>query len=466
MRRRLQAQGGELKKRHGGDRAEEPGDGRGKRERDAPNGRRRRRLAGVLAKRLPDAGLAQVDDPRHGTGRRWSLSAILTGVMAAMLAGCRSLAEMEAATAEMSLPIRKLLGLKRRLPDTTVRSLLIKLVPDELRQCIYRQIRAAYRRKALRPEGVPFGVASMDGKVTAIDENDQRLAQRVRRKDGSTYGLVRTITTVLSSTRARPCLDAAPIPPHTNEMGHFIDAVIALMNAYPASLFRLITYDAGACAFVNARFIAEETPYDYMFRLGNQPKLLALAEKLLGSPASPRVPDKVVKERRSGDRVRYELFTGVCGPLESKKWHRLCRARTFVRVQRTVRRHDGKTTVGNRYWVTSLEGETLSPEQWLRVARGHWGVENNAHNTLDRIFAEDARPWITSDPQGTVALMLLRRMTYNILTLYRAVTTRSKENRTMPWRALLRGFFITLVAATEKQLEGFLEVKHPAPHAA
>ena len=90
--------------------------------------------------------------------------------------------------------------------------------------------------------------------------------------------------------------------------------------------------------------------------------------------------------------------------------------------------------------------------------RSHWGVENNAHHTLDTAFAEDDRPWIAADPHGRLAVLLLRRIAYTLLALYRAVTLRSDEGRATRWKVLLQSMRDVLVAATEEQLAGLHEI--------
>ena len=69
-------------------------------------------------------------------------------------------------------------------------------------------------------------------------------------------------------------------------------------------------------------------------------------------------------------------------------------------------------------------------------------------------FRVDDRPWITADPQGMVAVLLLRRMAYNILALYRSVTLRSEDNRLMPFKRRLRRVWAVLVAASAADLDG------------
>jgi hypothetical protein len=90
----------------------------------------------------------------------------------------------------------------------------------------------------------------------------------------------------------------------------------------------------------------------------------------------------------------------------------------------------------------------------MLIVRSHWGVENENHHTFDTAFAEDDRPWIEADPHGMLAVLLLRRIAYTLLALYRAVTIRSAEGRATRWRALLQSVRDVLIAATEDQLAG------------
>ena len=111
----------------------------------------------------------------------------------------------------------------------------------------------------------------------------------------------------------------------------------------------------------------------------------------------------------------------------------------------------------NRYFISSLEAGKLTAPQWLKLVRMHWGVENNCHNTWDTAFEEDDRLWITADPKGAMNVMLLRRIAYNMLALFRAVTQRSEEKRMTPWKDLLRWVYNTLIAAQETDLAGLRE---------
>ena len=185
---------------------------------------------GAFNKRLPEARLDAVPDPRHQPSCRWRLATILKVIAMSMVAGCKSFKQMEALSKESSLATRKKLGIPRRLPDTTARETVIRLEPDDIRPCIHRQVRAAHRRKALPPKGLPFGVVALDGKVTAVKGLTGPSTQIVR-QGTHRYGLVRTTTALLVSACARPCIDAVPIPRWTNEMGHYPEVLEGLDKA-------------------------------------------------------------------------------------------------------------------------------------------------------------------------------------------------------------------------------------------
>lgn len=57
-----------------------------------------RRIAGMLRKRLHEARLDALDDPRACRGRRWKLTTLLHGVLVGLCAGRKSLGELEELT--------------------------------------------------------------------------------------------------------------------------------------------------------------------------------------------------------------------------------------------------------------------------------------------------------------------------------------------------------------------------------
>ncbi len=198
-----------------------------------------RRIAGVMRSRLPELKLQQVQDPRHTRGRRWKhLPVLLRAVIVSVMAGCKSTMETDALTDEMSIPLRRMLGIARRVPDTTIRQALVRITPDELRARLHTQVKAAHRRKALAPVGLPFGHVAVDGRTTALPDMEKEkrptqgdvawAKQYAQQQSGSQKRLMRTVTCALVSATAKPCIDVFPIPAKTNEMGHFSTVVRGL----------------------------------------------------------------------------------------------------------------------------------------------------------------------------------------------------------------------------------------------
>jgi hypothetical protein len=409
-------------------------------------------VLGYLLARLPEAGFEQVADPRRGP-KKWRLPALLTAAVVGAMGGCRSVFEVEQLTALLSPSVRRRLGLARRLPDTTLRDVLCALSVDELRACLHRLVRAAWRRKALQPQGLPFGVVTLDGKGTALPCWDDDFVQKHQPEGELPFGLVRTVTCTLVSAAGRPCLDAIPIPARTNEMGHFKAAFDSVNKTYGA-LFRLVTYDAGALSDDNGRHVVDAGKH-YLLRLkGEQRTMYKLAEELL-DPHEVVAQTVDVLDNRTTITRRLVLLTvnqswayGDGKSAVESVWQH---ARTFLRVE-SIQTKDGEVVAREaRMYVSSLQEKELTPEQWLLLVRSHWGVEVS-HNAIDTAFAEDDRPWIVADGNGMLAVLVLRRIAYTLLALFRSVSLRSEARRAMRWGELLRWIGASLVAATEPHL--------------
>ena len=410
--------------------------------------RENRRILGWLSSRCAVFAWSLVTDRRVISRSCWGLSTILSTVVTGLLAGCRSVADLEALTSSMSPACRSLLGLGRRLPDTTFRRVLVSLMPAQLRQVLHAQVRRFHRSKALDPEGLRWGVVSMDGKMSSLSSWDHHYAQQQGKR-----GVIRTITACLISSPGRPCLDAFPIPAATNEMGAYLPALAELVEAYAGlHLFRVVMYDAGACSEANARGTCALNLHYVMQLTANQPALLAEATRIL-----PLAPAHVFETGPKHSRVRYtvRISDEMAAFLD---WDHL---KTVVHVHRDELRADGGVVArGDRYFVSSLAKVVLTAERWATLIRARWGVENNCHHTFDTAFAEDERMWFEADPTGALNIILLRRLAYNAMTLLRARTLRGENTRMMPWKALIRWIYHALIAANQETIAG-LRARRP-----
>jgi hypothetical protein len=406
-----------------------------------------RRIVGFLAARLRQLSLGDVDDPRSSQGKRWKLEQVLAACLLGMMAGCKNLREVERLTSKLSRPIRRALGIPRRLPDTTARDLLCALSPQTLIPILHRLMSVASDGKQLEKTELPFHMVAMDGKVTWLPSWDGPYAQRQNPQEGLPYGLMRTVTSVLASTSSRPCIDVSPIPASTNEMGHFQAAFGAMCDRY-SRLFKLVSYDQGANGEENALYVLERDKH-YLFRLNDERRhMQQLAMELLADQDVVAETHDVVSNRDEVFR-RLRIFQINQGVLpfagRSELWPH---SKTLVSVESETIRDGKSVNLERRYYASSLEAAEQTAEQWLACVRFHWRVELS-HQTLDDAFSEDERPWIANDPNGMLVVLILRRIAFTLLTLYRSVTQRSEEKRQMPWAELFEWVRDTLVASTE-----------------
>lgn len=371
-------------------------------------------------------------------------------MLVGLMAGAKSLKEVESLSSELSLASRRIAGIARRVADTTLRDLLVMLEPAALRAALHRAIKTAWKRKALEPVFFPFGVVAMDGKGTALPSWDERYAQRhVHEEQQTAYGLLRTMTATLISIPARPCIDAFPIPANTNEVGAFQAGFDALCEAYP-SLFSLVSYDAGGTSEDNAAHVIAKGKH-YFFRLNNERwHMQQYAQELLrNAPALAETIDVIDNKTVTRRRV----FLAPVAAIEGRTLLAWSHTRALVRVTSETERAGVVISSEERFYASSLKPSALSPDRWLLLARLHWGVEQT-HNRLDVVFEEDDHPFITYDPQGALAVMILRRIAYTLLALFRGVTLRSEDNRQMPWKDLVRRIYNALIAATDEHTRG------------
>ena len=340
-------------------------------------GRRLRRMVGLLHARLPELDLDAVADPRAREGR-WSLAQILRATLVGLMAGCKGLWEAEQLTAGLSVAARRQLGLPRRLADTTARDALCQVSLDELRPVLHRLVRAAWRRKALEPVGLPLSVLALDGKVTSLPCLNQPFVQTHHPEADSPYGLVRTMTAALVSAAGRPCIDAIPIPAETNEVGHFQAAFMGLVATY-GSLFDLISYDAGGFSRANADTVIAAGK-DYLFALKDEHRTMCkLADELLASePVVDRTEDVLDAATTVVRSIRLLRADPSWSYGDGKKPHESLwpHAKAFLSVEYVKVRHGIVVERYDRMYVSSLDPKRLTTAQWMLLVRSHWGVES------------------------------------------------------------------------------------------
>src|SRR5205807_3294187 len=77
-----------------------------------------------------------------------------------------------------------------------------------------------------------------------------------------------------------------------------------------------------------------------------------------------------------------------------------------AQLTRTVTiKKTGQTSTEIVYLITTLSREQASPQRFLELVRGHWGIENRSHYVRDVTFLEDRSRLRTGNaPQILAAL--------------------------------------------------------------
>lgn len=81
--------------------------------------------------------------------------------------------------------------------------------------------------------------------------------------------------------------------------------------------------------------------------------------------------------------------------------------------KRVIRTSTGELRESVQYVATSLPATEASPWALLRLARGHWGIENRLHRVKDDSFGEDRH--VQRTHQGGQVVSLLRNWALNLL---------------------------------------------------
>ena len=153
-----------------------------------------------------------IPDPRDPRGCRWSKTALLSTALFALAVITRSLRGAERLSTELTATQRRL-GIRRRVPDSTLGDFLSVLDPAPLRRHLHKQVLAEHRRKALEPSVLPLRAISIDGKTVAtLDAELNQDCQKQKPRGRPAYWLYRVVRAALISSQAPLCIDQQALP--------------------------------------------------------------------------------------------------------------------------------------------------------------------------------------------------------------------------------------------------------------
>ena len=328
-------------------------------------------------------------DPRREHLREHSLIDILLIALCAMLCGAEGFVDFEQFGKARLEFLRGFLALPNGIPshDTFAR-VFAMLEPARFAECFQRWTEGLCR-------AVGAEVVAIDGKS---------LRRSVDRVNG------RSPIHMVSAWALENRLVLGQIK--VDEKSNEVTAIPELLGALKLAGC-IVTIDAMGCQTKIASKIIEAKA-DYMLALkGNQSTLHEEVKSFLEDAEAEGFPDIahgfLKTEEKGHGRVEARCYW-ICGEVEwlshHGKWEGL-RSIGMVESTRTV---GGKTSVERRFYITSLEPDV---KQFARAVRGHWGIENTLHWSLDVSLNEDQSRVRTGHAAENLAR--LRHITLNLL---------------------------------------------------
>jgi predicted transposase YbfD/YdcC len=341
-------------------------------------------------------------DPRVARARRHNLLDILVLAVCATLGNANGWADVERfATAKLDF-FQTFLDLPHGIPShDTFGRVFARLDPVALLDCLRRWLDA-------------LG-AAVAGEVVAID------GKTLRGSFDAAAGQSPLHLVSAWACEARLTLGQVAVDQKSNE----ITAVPLLLELLDLKGC-VVTLDAMGCQTEIASAIRGRGA-DYVLAVkDNQPGLHEVIHAAFVAHAENGFADASVTrlttvERGHGRQERREyLVAAAPRALTGGRWRDVASIGMVTRT-RVV---GGVASEELSYYVSSLPPKVKA---FARAARGHWGIENRLHWTLDVTFAEDASR-VRKD-HGPLNLSMLRRLAVSILQRDRSVKDNLRGKR-------------------------------------
>ncbi len=308
----------------------------------------------------------EVEDPRVERTKLHALSDIMFITLCAVISAADSWIEVEQFGCSKEQWLRRFLPLVNGIPShDTFGRVFSKLDPVQLERCFLNWMGALAEASKGR-------LIAIDGKTLrhSFDKADNRLAIHM------VSAWCEANSLVLGQLSTDEKSNEITAIPRLLEMLNIKDSVV--------------TIDAMGCQKAIAGQIIEQEG-DYVLAVKeNQPALHEAVKGVFDELTGPGIPG-----------VSYDFHEHVDaghGRIESRRvwttgWTDWWKDRedwaglkSFVCVE-SVREIKGLRSTERRYFISSLDGQDA--EVMLGYVRGHWGIENKVHWSLDVTFGED-----------------------------------------------------------------------------
>jgi predicted transposase YbfD/YdcC len=313
----------------------------------------------------------ELEDPRSSINQKHPLVSVVVIAMMAVLAGAggpTAIAKWAKLKEEFLVTVLKLPnGIPRK---DVFRRVLCLLKPDAFQRCFVSWLQAL-RQKAAEATGVDQPVFAVDGKTA-------------RRSHDHKKGLGALHAVSVWASQYGLSLGQVACDEKSNE----ITAIPELLRLVDIK-GTIITIDAmGTQKAIAAQII--DSKADYVLALkGNQESLHQAVIDYLNEQAANDFADVDARRHitRETGHGREETRVYVHLPVpEELPGLDLWKGLKSLGMATLICLRDGKETIENRYYISSLP---VGVKLFAHAVRSHWGIENSCHWSLDMIYRED-----------------------------------------------------------------------------
>ena len=312
------------------------------------------------------AAFATLEDPRCPVNRRHRLSDMIVLAIAAVLAGADGWQDVERFGRSKEAWFRQFLALPFGMPSHDIFGRVFALLDAQAFEACFRSWVAAI-------------CALIPGEIIAVD------GKTLRRSHDRNAGLAALHLVSAWATANRVVLGQVATEAKSNEITA-IPQLLALLHLKGC----IVTIDAMGCQTKIAEQINAQGA-DYVLALkGNQGTLATEVEDAFISADAKdyagmdsQCLETVERGHGRVETRRYRTLGDLSGVPRSALWQGM----NMIGMVESERTLEGKTTVETRYYIGSIGTDVAC---FARAVRGHWGVENALHWSLDMTFREDA----------------------------------------------------------------------------
>jgi predicted transposase YbfD/YdcC len=337
----------------------------------------------------------ELEDPRSPINRQHPLVSVVVIAMMAVLAGAGGPTAIARWARLKQDFLLKVLNLPHGIPRKDVfRRVLCLLKPEAFQACFVNWLQSL-RTTAAAATGIDQPVLSIDGKTS-------------RRSHDRSKGLGALHSVSVWASEFGLSLGQVACAEKSNEITA-IPELLRLVDIKGA----IITIDAMGTQKAIAQQIIDGKA-DYVLALkGNQETLHQATIDYIDAQFENNFADSkarhlVTTDKGHGrDETRYYFHMPVPDNMPGLELWKGLESIGMV-VSHVVR--DGKETIQKRYYISSL---AVGVKRFARAVRGHWGIENTCHWSLDLTYREDESR--IRDPHIRENFAWLNRFTLSLL---------------------------------------------------